>query len=479
MEACYVLALGYWLSGGTEKAYLETINSLWPPILKDQANRPGRKFNWRFRETSMLVWFLQTAGTASDRKSGRGEINPPPRPAPAAALAIVGATLIDGRGGAPVLDSVVIVRGDRIAAAGPRATTAIPEGTELLSADGLSVLPGLIDAHFHLERDYDLARLVLSHGVTAIRDPGQWIETFEPIRTSTQTYPRCFVTGGHLDQAPPAHPKDACLVESDDDVRHAIDRFVNAGASAIKVYYRLSLDRIRIACDTARARGVPVTAHLELVDADQAIRAGLSGVEHVTSFGTALADPADADRFRATVSGDNEARRKGRIELWSGLDLERNPRVKPVVELLAKEKTFFSVTLAVFERRGGDKKVTEGEVRGFENMLRFVKLCHDGGAVIVVGSHSSVPKAERGWAYQRELELLVECGLTPLQAIRAGTVENARFFRQEDRLGSIDAGKAADLVLVEGDPSTDIRRMRQIRRVMLNGSWVRPESAEK
>ena len=349
----------------------------------------------------------------------------------------------------------------------------------MLSAEGLAVVPGLIDAHFHIEHDYEMPRLFLSHGVTSLRDPGQWIETFDPVRKSTLPYPRCFVTGGHLDQAPPAHPKDACVIESDEDVRKAVDRFVDGGASAIKVYYRLSLERIRLACEAAKARGVPVTAHLELVNADEAIRAGLSGVEHVTSFGTALADPADAERFRASVSGDNEARRKGRFVLWSGFDFEKNPRVKPLVDLLAKERTFFSVTLAVFERRAGDKKVTEAEARGFENMLRFVKRCHQGGAVIVVGSHSSVPKAERGWAYQRELELLVECGLTPLEAIRAGTLENARFFRQEDRLGSLEPGKLADLVLVEGDPSSDIGRMRQIRRVMLNGSWVpSPESGK-
>jgi imidazolonepropionase-like amidohydrolase len=77
------------------------------------------------------------------------------------------------------------------------------------------------------------------------------------------------------------------------------------------------------------------------------------------------------------------------------------------------------------------------------------------------------------------MELLVECGLTPLEAIRAGTFENARFFRQEDRLGSVEAGKLADLVLIEGDPSKDIRRMRQVRRVMLNGAWVKLEAAGK
>lgn len=468
MEACYVLALGYWLSGGTDRRLFDTIQTLWPPLMRDGANSPGRKFNWRFRETSMLVWFLQNAG--ADRKSGLREINPPA--SGKALLAIVGATLIDGRGGAPVPDAVVVVRGDRIEAAGPRSTTAIPEGAERISAEGLSVLPGLIDSHFHVERDYALPALFLSRGVTSVRDPGQWIETFDPVRQSTSPQPRCFVTGPHLDQAPPAHPKDALVVESDDDVRKAVDRFADGGASAIKVYYRLTLDRIRIACEAARARGIPVTAHLELVDGDEAVRAGLSGLEHVTSLGTALAEPAAADRFRASVLADNEARRMGRYELWAAFDLGKNPRVKPILELLAREKTFFSVTLAVFERRAGDRRVTDAEVRGFDNMLRFVRLCREGGVTVVVGSHSGVPKAERGWAYHRELELLVECGFPPVEAIRAGTLENARFFRQEERLGTLEAGKLADLVLVDGDPSRDIRALRQVRRVLLNGAWV-------
>jgi imidazolonepropionase-like amidohydrolase len=468
MEACYVLSLGYWLSGGTDRALLDAVQSLWPPLMRDGANSPGRKFNWRFRETSMLVWFLQNAGTA-DRKSGRlREINPPA--VGAALTAIVGATLIDGRGGPPVPDAVVVVRGERIEAAGPRSTTPVPEGAERVEAEGASVLPGFFDAHFHIERDYALPPLFLSRGITSVRDPGQWIETYEPVRRATSPQPRCFVTGPHLDQAPPAHPKDALVVESDEDVRKAVGRFADAGASAVKVYFRLSLERIRIACEAARERGLPVTAHLELVDATAAVGAGLSGLEHVTSVGTALAEPADAERFRAAVLADNAARGKGRFELWSGLNLENNPRAKSVVECLAKNGTFFSVTLAVFERRADDRRVMEA--RGFENMLRFVRLCREGGVTIVVGSHSSVPKAERGWAWHRELELLVECGFTPLEALRAGTLDNARFFRQEDRLGSVEAGKLADLVMVDGDPSRDLQALRRVRRVMLNGAWV-------
>jgi imidazolonepropionase-like amidohydrolase len=105
-------------------------------------------------------------------------------------------------------------------------------------------------------------------------------------------------------------------------------------------------------------------------------------------------------------------------------------------------------------------------------MLRFVGRVRKAGGRVVVGSHSFVPHAERGWAYQREMELLVEAGLTPIETLVAGTMENARFFRVEDRLGSVEAGKLADLLLIEGDPLEDIRAMRNVRGVMLNGRWI-------
>ena len=117
-------------------------------------------------------------------------------------------------------------------------------------------------------------------------------------------------------------------------------------------------------------------------------------------------------------------------------------------------------------------------VHAFRQMEAFVRLVHAAGAKVVVGSHSDVPHAKRGWAYQRELELLVESGLTPMEAIVAGTMENARFFRIADRLGSVEPGKLADLVLVDGDPLKDISNMRRVKRVMLNGRWIetKPET---
>jgi imidazolonepropionase-like amidohydrolase len=442
-------------------------------------SRLGSGVNKAMRAGRFILILAVLAKTAPAAPSvALKEINPPAA-GTNRVVAIVGATLIDGKGGAPVSNAVVIVRGAKIAAASSRNSAKIPTAAEVLEVTGQTLLPGFIDSHFHIERDYELPGLVLSRGVTSLRDPGQWIEVYDPIRRSGLPQPRCFVAGPHLDCPPHAHPQDAFAVTNADETRRAVNRFIDEGASVIKVYYRLPLELIGAACQAAHRRGVPVTAHLELVDADQAIRAGLDGVEHVTSFGTALAEPDEAERFRKAVSENNEARRKARYELWSRLDLHASPRVRPLLDLIVKQKVFLSPTLAVFEKRRGDRNTTEVEARGFENMLEFVRLCHRAGAGIVVGSHSTVPKAERGWAYQRELELLAECGLTPMEIITAATRNNAEFFRISRRLGTIEPGKLADLVLLDGDPLKDIYAMHRVKRVMLNGGWITPLTSDQ
>lgn len=393
-------------------------------------------------------------------------------------MAIVGATLIDGLGGAPIIDSVVIIRGDKIGAVGKRNAITIPSGAEVIDAKGLSLLPGLIDSHFHIDGDDQLPALFLSHGVTSLRDPGQWIEAYDGARKVSAPIPRLFLCGPHLDSPPPAYPADSFIVRDAEETRLVVSRFVDDGASAIKVYFRLPLSLINVAVETAHARGVPVTAHLEIVDAGDAIRAGVDGIEHATSFGTALMPVRDAEKYRQAVLADNNARRDGRYKIWNTIDLN-TPRAKALFKLIVDRGTYVSPTLAVFERQKGDKDTTDVHVRGFRQMENFVRLVHSAGAKVVVGSHSSVPHAKRGWAYQRELELLVESGLTPMQAIVAGTAENARFFRVADRLGTIESGKLADLLIVEGDPSKNISDMRRVKRVMINGRWVPAEAESK
>jgi imidazolonepropionase-like amidohydrolase len=433
----------------------------------------------RLSSTALFIALLIYSNAFAQRRPGQAtqvihplhEINQVGRPDANRVIAIVGATLIDGRGGAPVLDAAVLVRGERIVAVGRRGSVSIPAGAEVVDANGLTLLPGLIDSHFHIDGDDPLPALYLTHGITSVRDPGQWTEAYDVARKGPAPVPRLFLCGPHLDSPPAAYPADSFIVRDAEETRLAVNRFADDGASAIKVYFRLPLALIRVATETAHARGLPVTSHLEIVDATDAIRAGVDGVEHATSFGTALLPLRDAEKYRQAVLADNNARREGRYQVWSTVNLD-TPRARAVFDLIVARGTVVSPTLAVFERQMGDKDTTEMHVRAFKQMEAFVGRVYRAGAHVVVGSHSDVPHAKRGWAYQRELELLVESGLTPMQAIVAGTLENARYFRASDRLGSVESGKLADLVLVEGNPLKNISDMRRIKRVMLNGEWV-------
>ena len=374
---------------------------------------------------------------AAEIKSGEG------------VYALVGATLIDGQGGTPIEDACVIVRGNRIDNVGERSEVEIPEEAEVVELTGLTLLPGFIDAHYHDEDSDTLTTLYLRNGVTSVRDPGEWIEAYEKLRASGKSLPRLFLAGPHLDTYPPAYPKDARIVRDAEEAGIAVDELAAQGSTVIKAYYGLSIGMIREICSRAKAHGIPVTAHLEITNAMDAINAGLDGIEHISSFGTVLAPMRDVEVYKQNVMADKNARRWGRYEMWAAFDLEKNPLVDTLISFLVEKETFVSPTLAIFERR--PDKSDSVAVSGFANMMKFVGMAHAGGVRMVVGSHSYVPYADLGFAFQREMELMNEAGLSNMDVLQAATIENARFFRVEEKLGSIEPGKLADIVVIEGN----------------------------
>lgn len=384
-------------------------------------------------------------------------------------IALVGATLIDGRGGEPVENARVIIRNNRIESAGDAALN-IPENAEIVDVKGLTILPGLIDAHYHNGFSTVMPPLFLTRGITSVRDPGAWMDFYDSVRISGKPIPRLFLTGPHIDMYPPAYPDNSYLVKDPEEGRLAVESFADQGATAIKVYFRLSIAIIREICEAAEERGIPVTAHLEIANARDAINAGLDGIEHITSFGTCLLPAREVEKYKQMVTADNSARNQGRYAAWNSINMENNPVVDSLITFLREKKTFVCPTLAVFERQ--DDRGDSIEVNGFANMLKFVGLANKGGVRMVVGSHTWAPYADRGFAYFREMELFQEAGMTPMEIIQAATLENARFFRIDERLGAIEEGKLADLILVEGDPLADISNLRNVKRVMLNGKWV-------
>ena len=385
-------------------------------------------------------------------------------------IAFVGATLIDGRGGDPIQNSCVIVRDNTIEAVGKQGDVKIPDGAQIEKVEGLTILPGMFDAHYHNENSATLPAAYVRHGITSVRDPGEWNESYAGVRSSGIPLPRLFLTGPHLNTYPPAYPEDAMIVQDAEEGRLAVEKLYRGGATAIKVYYGLPVGTIQAICTAAHAHGLPVMAHLEISNAVDAINAGLDGIEHVTSFGTVLLPPYDAEQYKQRVLANNDARKRGRYEAWNSFKFENNPVADSLIQFLARKKIFLSPTLAAFEKQPdqGDSI----EVQAFKNMLTFVGLAKKGGVPIVLGSHTFVTYAEFGYAFYREMELLQAAGLSNMEIIVAATLENARYFRVDERLGSIEKGKLADLVFVEGDPLKDLQALRNAKKVLLNGAWV-------
>ena len=405
-------------------------------------------------------------------------------PGPAAQarfLVLDNVRVIDGTGAQPIERGRIVIAGGRIVRIGPAATVRAPADAETLDLSGQTVIPGLIDLHFHIEDDPKLALRQLSHGVTSFRDPGQWDEKFEGLRQMIAADqlpgPRIFTTGPHIDGERPAYPADSVVARDAEEARRLAEHAVKQGASALKIYFRLPYASAKAVIDVCVARGIPCTAHLEITDARELIEAGLHGIEHVTSLGPSLLPRVQAEAYRQAVLADNDARRDGRYAMFAAADLD-GPQAQALYAVLRARKPWLDATLAVFERRadrpppGTKPEIVPVLAAGFAKMKQLARRAGQEGARLVMGGHSTVPFAERGEAPWRELELLVESGLTPLEAITAATGTAAAFLYRGGEFGTLRPGLRADLVVLRGDPIRDISAIRTVDRVMIDGRWI-------
>lgn len=391
--------------------------------------------------------------------------------------------VIDGTGAAPIERGRVLIEGDRIVRVGRAQDVDAPRGAETIDLAGRTIMPGLIDLHFHIENDPRLALRQLSHGITSFRDPGQWNEKFvklrEMIAADRLPGPRIFTTGPHIDGENPAYPADSVVARDPEEARRHAELSVAQGASALKIYFRLPFASARAVIDVCEARRVPCTAHLELLDARELIEAGLHGIEHITSLGVSLLPRLDAETYRQAVLKNNDARRDGRYRMFARLDLE-GPEARALYAVFRKRRPWIDPTLAVFERRAGQLPAgTKPEigpelVQGFARMKQLTRRASQEGARIVVGGHTEVPFAGRGEAPWREMELLVESGFSPLEAITAATSTAAAFLYRGEELGALRPGLKADIVVLRDDPDRSISAIRSVERVMVGGQWIEP-----
>ena len=396
-------------------------------------------------------------------------------------LVLDNARLVDGTGAPPLDRARIVIEGDHISHIGPAAAVGAPPDAQRLDLAGSTVIPGLIDLHFHIESDPKLALRQLSHGVTTFRDPGQWNDKFAALREMVKADhlpgPRIFTTGPHIDGEHPAYPADSVVARDAEEARALAERNVREGATALKIYFRLPLAGAKNVIDVCGAHHIPCTAHLEITDARELFEAGLQGIEHITSLGMSLLPRRDAEAYRQRVLADNDARRNGRYEAFTKIDLD-GPEARELYSVLRARRPWIDPTLAVFERREDkpEKGAAPGMARtmaqGFAKMKPLTRRVSQEGARIVMGGHTEVPFADRGEAPWRELELLVESGFSPLEAITAATGTAAGFLYKGDELGTLRPGMKADLAVLRGDVSRDISAIRSVDRVMVSGEWV-------
>ena len=412
---------------------------------------------------------------------------------------ITGATLIDGRGGAPIPNAVIVMDGARIAQAGPPGKTKIPKGAQTIDARGKFVIPGLADMHNHLGNGYEppgpgqapqdyrqnLTQL-LALGFTTI----QCTSYADPALTSTAKddatpLPRLWglgsqsfsTTGGHM-----AQRRDVNLPKTPEEARDQVRSGVpSASLAAIKILYsdnshRRAIDGrppllvmkreiMEALVDEAHKQGMKAYVHAPtLRHAREALEAGADVLVH------SVADGLVDDPFIALMK-KNRASYITTLSLYiSAVDGKAWTRRLEAIDVRNV------VPKAVYERFAGDAGakalqtftgvITDEQARYLGKNLRKI---YDAGIPVLAGTDTSVFGVLLGVSSQMELMLMVEAGLKPAEVLRTATINAARMLGREKEQGTLEAGKLADMVILDANPLTDMRNITKIHRVIKGG----------
>jgi len=392
-------------------------------------------------------------------------------------IAIVGGRLIDGTGKPPVENSVVILREGKIAAAGPAAGTPVPEGAQIVDAHGKSVLPGLWEMHAHFEQ-VEWGPIYLATGVTTARDVGNEREFIvaarDAIAAGKGIGPR-LVMAGVVDGSGPLS-LGLVRVDTPEQAREQVQKYKAAGFQQIKVYSSVKPDVLKAVTAEAHRLGMKVTGHIpQGMNAIQAVESGMDQINHIMYLTAVMVDGKSG-----TVSADSPQTRKV-IQLL----LEHHTVVDPTLALLEIITHSTDKPISAFEpgilrvapelregleTMGVPPQASEQSAARFRSLMATVRVLHEAGVPIVAGTDQAVP----GFSLDREIELYVQAGFTPMEAIQAATLVPARAMGMEKESGTIEAGKRADVILVDGNPLENISDIRKVSTVFAGGRMYQP-----
>jgi imidazolonepropionase-like amidohydrolase len=381
------------------------------------------------------------------------------------AFALAGARLIDGTGRPPVDDAVVIVRDARIASAGPRAAVRIPAGMRVLDVRGATIAPGLWDMHAHAAQ-IEWLPAYLAAGVTTVRDMGGEQPYLVAIRDAVAGAkglgPRMLLAG--LVDGDQSGAFGAVVAATPDQGRAVVDRYKKAGFDQMKLYSLLQPDVVSAITARAHELGMGVTGHVPTsLGLTKAVEAGMDHVAHLPING----DP-QSPQTRATI----ELLAKKKIVIDPTLPWNELLGHAPETTLESFEPGFAHAPPALLSNyrsvtNDTDAATARRRIRESEVM---VKALFDAGVPIVAGTDGALP----GYSLLRSIEMYVEAGMTPMQAIESATRVPAESMGLAKDTGTIEPGKRADLIVLDADPLAQISNIRKLRWVIADGRVLEP-----
>ncbi|MGB0035528.1 MAG: amidohydrolase family protein [Candidatus Acidiferrales bacterium] len=399
-------------------------------------------------------------------------------------IAIVGGLLIDGTGSEPVPDSTVVIEKGRITAAGPRAKVRIPRGATKVDARGKTILPGLWDMHAHFEQ-VEWGPIYLAAGVTTVRDCGNELEFITAVRDAIAAGrglgPRLLLAGV-VDGSGPLG-LGVARVDTPEQAKMWVNRYHDAGFQQMKIYSSVKLEEIKMIADEAHRLGMTVTGHIpEGLDAYQAVEAGQDQINHIQYIVAIMrphlpegASRLDRAKANAEINLDSPESQKALAFL-----VEHGTVVDPTLALMetftastAKPPVSFEpgvnkvapeLAQQMFDV-GPPSPFADVQEKVFQKEVAIVGALHRAGVPIVAGTDQAVP----GHSLHREIELYVQAGFTPMEAIQAASIVPARVMGLDKEVGTIEPGKSGDVIIVKGNPLESIRNIRNVESVITNG----------
>jgi imidazolonepropionase-like amidohydrolase len=428
-------------------------------------------------------------------------------------IALTHVRVIDGTGQAPRADQTLIIRDGIVARMGDTTSTPIPAGAKVIDLTDHSVMPGLVGMHDHMfypqpvnlagqrirgvlqfeqQSSFTFPRLYLAAGVTSLRTTAS-VEPYADLNLKSWIDagkipgPKIHVTGPYLEGEGnfrlPVHE-----LRGPDDARKNVEYWADEGVTSFKAFVHITTAELRAVIEGAHKRGLKVTGHLCSITFHEAAELGIDNIEH----GFVLATEFNSEKKPDICPPTTEQSRTAFLALTPD-----SPQVRDLFETLIRHHVAITSTLPVMEAYSSDRPPLQQRVldvmspqaqaaylaqrvqqpasrtlkKEMELEYAFVKA---GGMLLAGPDPTGIGGVVAGFGDQREVELLVEAGFTPVEAIHIATENGARFLHEEDQIGTLAPGKRADLVVVRGDPSSKISDIENVEIVFKDGVGYDP-----